>query len=649
MGDKVSKEAILASHWNQKFKESMVAKAPETKKWDKYWDAYRGDYFRNKSKPDYKSDLVSNYVFSIIETIRPIMLDNNPKFQAMPRQPDALPYANDLQEVFSYEWDRERMNAKLSRDLITALVTGNTVYFLPWDGKSKNVKAVSVNPYNIFNDPLATSVEDSEYIIYATYQHQSVLKQAFPSHAKKLSGGQVNYGELVNNNNDNAKTENQILVLEVWTRDYESTEEDAQGVPKLKYPHGRVLNIAPELNLVLSDKPNPYKDGKFPFIVVKDYDIPGKFWGEGEVSQLISPQTYINELNNAIIDNAKTTANMPWIIDKNSGIAQGALTSRPGLVVRKNPGTEVRREQPAQMPQYVPNAVETFKQDMEQVSGVFDSIKGNSETGVYTAQGVLALQEAGQARIRLKVKVLESALGDLAEMWYSRIRQFWGDDRFIRITRMDGSYELKEFQREIKDFDYDIRILAGSTMPVNRGAMLDLMVRLAQTPMPDGQNIVDREAVVTYLPEEVKAPLMKRMAEEQGVMAQLQQQLQQVAEESQANDQSHTQLIEQLTGSVETLNKKILQVEEYGVKLEEEKKQAEEREKLRSEGYNQGYTDAEKLTMPEEGELTTGLGESTALEQKGLPDDILEGLESMSDDELALLIQSNPEIADLIQ
>ena len=32
----------------------------------------------------------------------------------------------------------------------------------------------------------------------------------------------------------------------------------------------------------------------------------------------------------------------------------------------------------------------------------------------------------------------------------------------------------------------------------------------------------------------------------------------------------------------------------------------------------------------------------------GLPDDILQGLETLSDDELAVLIESNPELADLL-
>ena len=60
-------------------------------------------------------------------------------------------------------------------------------------------------------------------------------------------------------------------------------------------------------------------------------------------------------------------------------------------------------------------------------------------------------------------------------------------------------------------------------MPVNRGAMLDLMIRLAQTPMPDSQNLVDQKLVVEYLPEEIKAALLRRMGDKQVVLEELKQ------------------------------------------------------------------------------------------------------------------------------
>lgn len=651
-------EATLASYWNFKFKEAMVHKAPETKRWVEYMDAYKGDYFKNENLPDYKSNLVSNYIFSIIETIRPIMLDNDPKFQSMPRQPSGMPFSTDLQEALSYEWDRESMNKKLYRELITTLVLGTAVFFLPWDTKLKNVKAIPVSPFNIFPDPLATDVEDAEYIIYASYKNDFLLKRAFPEKASLLNGGSIKHGELVHDNNRNANVRNQILVLEVWTRDYETYENDKKtGKAVLKYPNGRVITVAPELGLVLSDKGNPYQDGQLPFQLIKDYDIPGKFWGEGEVAQLISPQKYMNELNNAILDNAKSTANMPWIVDKSAGIPKGAITSRPGLVIRKNQGSEVRREAPPSMPGYVVNAVEQYKHDMEQVSGIFDTLKGNSETGVYTAQGILALQEAGQARVRLKVKLLEDSLGKLANMWYSRMKQFWKEDRWLRMTQMDGSYDFKKFTKNVLEHDYDVKILAGSTMPVNRGAMLDLMIRLAQTQMADGQALVDREAVAEYLPSEVKSAMLSRMKDKGFVIEkqieelkqqteQAMQQLQQVVQETQANDDQTMQVAEQLMGAIEQINQKIVQLEQENAKLKEEKANMEKENKLKSEAYNKGYQDAESL-MSSDSELDD-LGEDEDM-GLGLPEDLLSGLEELSDDELAVLLASNPELADLLE
>lgn len=663
MSDEVKKlspeeqeEILLASYWDVKFKEAMVAKAPYTRRWNNYLDAYHGDYFKNEDIPDYKSNFFANYIFSIVETIRPIMLDNDPKFQAMPRQPEGMSYSTDLQEAFSYEWDRELMSEKLYRELITTLVIGTSVFFLPWDSDEENVKAIPVNPYNVFPDPLATSVRDADYIIYASYKNENILKRKFPKKADRLIGSDIKYSELVRENNKNARLDNQILVLEIYAKDYELVqfEKENYNVLKPKYPNGRRLILCPELGVVLSDSEIPYKADKgehtFPFELIKDYDIPGKFWGEGEVAQLLTPQKYMNELNNAILDNAKATANMPWIVDKNAGIPVGKITNRPGLIIRKNPGTEVKREQPPGMPTYVINAVETYKNDMEQISGIFDTVKGNSETGVYTAQGILALQEAGQARIRLKVKLMEAALGRIGKMWFNRMKQYWKEDRWLRITRSDGTYDFKKFTKKVLEYDYDIRITAGSTMPVNRGAMLDLMIRLAQTQMPDGQPLVDREAVVQYLPEEVKSALLRRMDGENQNLAQLQeaveslsQQLQQIVQETRQMDEQTLSVIDEITSAIEQIKQQILQVEENNARMEDEKRKEEELNKIRSESYNSGYSDAESILSSEEGEEFFGS------EDMGLPSDIIEGLEDLSDEELRLLIEKNPELIDLIK
>lgn len=654
------KNMNLVSKWSNLFKNAMVQKADYTRRWKLYQEAYDGEYFSNKNLPDYRSDMVSNYIFSIIETIRPIMLDNDPKFQAVARQPEGMDLSNDLQEVLNYEWDRERVNTKLYRELINVLVKGSSVFFIPWDEHEKQVKATPVNAFNIFPDPLATSVQDADYIIYASYFNVDKLRRMFPEHKEELTGSQVNYSELVNENDSGAMVNNQVLVLEIYDRGFDTTDshEDGDGSDEVN-PKGRVITMCPDLGIVLSNVENPYKDNQFPFVVLKDYDVPGKFWGEGEVAQLISPQKHMNELNNAIIDNAKATANTPWIVDKNSGIGVGKITARPGLIIRKNPGSEVQRPNPPSMPNYVTNTVETFKGDMEMVSGIHNTLRGENASGVYTAQGILALQEAGQVRIRLKVKLLEEALGEMANMWINRMQQFWKEDKFIAITKQDGSYDLKKFMTSTLEHDYDVRITSGSTMPVNRSAMLDLMIRLAQTQMPDGQTLVDREAVAQYLPEEIKASMMERMAEEQSNLAEIEQAIQElsgvieelnqaiveVSEESNANDEEIFGTIEEIVSAIEDINSKILQLsQEYDMMLEEEQAK-EEQKAMEDKFYNEGYVDAEKLYKQGQ----SGLEEFQSDVPGQLPDELLAGLEGMSDEDLAIMLEQEPDLIDLIE
>lgn len=658
--DKEQEDQKLVNKWNNLFKNAMVHKSEYTKRWRSYQNAYNGEYFKNVNLPDYRSNMVSNYIFSIIETIRPIMLDNDPKFQAVARQPEGMNLSNDLQKALTYEWDRENVNEKLYRELINTLVLGNSVFFLPWDEHKEQVSAIPVNPFNVFVDPLATSVDDADYIIYASYMNVDKLKRMFPDEKDNLSGSQINYTELTADNKADAIVNNQVLVLEIYDRGFETIDgiEDGDESEDVN-PKGSVITLCPELGVVLSNVPNPYKDNRFPFVLIKDYDVPNKFWGEGEVAQLISPQKYMNELNNAIIDNAKATANTPWIVDKNSGIGQGMITARPGLILRKNPGSEVNRPNPPSMPTYVVNAVETFKDDMEMVSGVHNTLRGENATGVYTAQGILALQEAGQVRIRLKVKLLENALGRMANMWVNRMQQFWEEDRFIATTKMDGSYDLKKFMVSTLEYDYDVSITAGSTMPVNRSAMLDLMIRLAQTQMPDGQMLVDREAVVQYLPEEIKASLMERMEDEAsslqaieeaiGEMSQmieeLNQAIVQVSEESNENDEQIFQVVEEIMKTIEELDAKILQLqEEYDIMLSEQEEEAKLKQ-MEDDFYNKGYLDAESLHNTSQ----TSMGEFSSDVQGELPEELLASLEGMSDEELALLLEEEPDLIDLIE
>lgn len=500
------------------------AKSAKVAIWKNCISAYNSDYFKNINKPEYKSDEVSNFIFSTIETIKPIMTDNNPKIMVLPKKPAELSVLDNIQNIIDYEWTRAKMEIVLPQAITLALQIGTAIIGVFWDGNDDkglgNVDIQLINPFNFFPDPMATSIDNAEYVIYATYQHVNKLKNKYPKKVDKLIGGTINEKNLVPHANNVSEVDNVVLVLECWMKDYatiEVEEEDEQGnkVKKRvhKYPRGRVIVCAPELQIILEDKENPYEDGKFPFKILKCYDIPFEFWGKGEVEQLLSPQTYINDLMNQIIDNAKLTANMPWLIDKNSGIGKGQLTNRPGLIIRKNPGSEVKRLQPPAMPNYVGDMVQTLKRDIEIISGIHDVTQGRKPGSISAASAIIALQEAAQARVRLKVKIMEQTLSDLGQMWYNRIRQFWLTNRYVRFENPVGEIEAKEISPSEIEADVDFVIVAGSTMPQNKSAMLDYMIRLAQTQAEDGMPMVDRESVLQYTNIPDKKKILQRFNE----------------------------------------------------------------------------------------------------------------------------------------
>lgn len=623
--DQDIQEGLIASWVTQRFNEAQSNKSKRMQLDKACINAYNGDGIIKKN--DYSSNHISNFIHATLETIRPIMTDNNPKFQALARTPEGKDMAEKVQLALNYEWDRTHMNTKLPKTLLTALKIGTGIFYLPWDPKKDGigqVRCIEVNPFNFFPDPMATTMEDTEFVIYATYKNINIVKKLFPDSAEKLTGTSVTHNELVQQEVQ-IPIANQILILECWTRDYTYIDvEEADGSTKRKrnYPLGRVITVASQQNIVLSDKPNPYKDGKFPFVVVKDYDIPFQFWGNGDVEQLLSPQYSLNELNNAVIDHAKLTANSPWIIDKNAGVPFNSLTNEQGLVIRINPGTNVRREQPASMPNYVPQKIMELKDDMESIAGIHNSTRGQAGDSVVAAQAIMALQEAGQSRIRLKVKIMEEALSELATMWYARMQQFWKKDRIIRVADINGKVTMENLTKSDLDEDFDIIITAGSTMPVNRNAMLDLMIRLGQTPAEDGLPMVDREAIMEFVPISNKQGILERMG------ARAEGQLQ---EESDAMEQQLNQMVE----IIQALTKEV-----EGLKAVHEKEAKEKKEQdLVTQGFERGKAD-QGLTNDE----ISGIIDS----EKKIPDEIMQEIELLTDEELAQLKSVYPDLGKIL-
>ena len=194
MAEIKEEEKKLAAEWQQKFKDAMSAKENTTANWMNYLNAWNNTLYEETSSASYKSNQVSNYIYSTIESMRPIMFDNRPKFEVVPVNKEALPFIGDINRALDWEWHRSGMQRIMIANSIYTFVIGTSVLMLPWQVSTKpnedvdgNVTPIPVNPFNLFPDPLATSIDDAEYVIYASYQHVNILKRDFPDKAEFLA------------------------------------------------------------------------------------------------------------------------------------------------------------------------------------------------------------------------------------------------------------------------------------------------------------------------------------------------------------------------------------------------------------------------------------------------------------------------------
>lgn len=669
----------IVSRVQTMYKTAYNSKSNLHDKWKNNYKAYTGELFEQKI-PEYRSDEVSNYIFSTIETIKPIMLTNNPKTQIIPQQSIFYDKARTVQAILDSEWKRTNMFSKLHLFNHLNLIYGTAIAGIIWNGKSRNglgdVESVVISPFNFFIEPSATEIDNAEYVIYATYKKASELISSFPDKAEEIKAQTTTEVDenLMFGDERTDYGSNNILYIECYMKDYatetyvEEEIEDEKTVKykktKMKYPRGRRVIIAGDVLLI--DEENPYEDGKFPFVSMNCYPQHGTFWGISEVEMLVSPQKHANRIMNSIIENAMLNGN-PWtVMDSNCGIERNSLSNRPGLVLRKKPGTNIERIAPPPIPSYVENVVGVLKSDIENISGVYDVMRGERPGSVTAASAIQALNEQAQGRVKLKVQILENFISNIGALWIKRVQQFWVTKRTVRVAgnpledpTMTDSGAVMLLQNGVPmnyldvtkddvDGDYDIEIFAGSTMQTNKSAIAQTMIQLAQTPAEDGMPMVDRRTVLENVIDVVDSINVQEVLDYFDGMKQQQ------AEAS----QSETQMLqeqEQMKMQQEMELEQMREQHEMGIKnMEHASKLSVENVKQRGQKEMQGeqFKQDKEMASTENASKTLQEGENNVkYNQDGENElsEIIAMLSELSEEEYVELIQSNPEVAQLVE
>jgi len=318
---------------------------------------------------------------------------------------------------------------------------------------------------------------------------------------------------------------------------------------------------------------------------VKEYPvIPFHFKWTGTpfpmsaVSPLVGKQQEINKAHQIMVHNASLGSSLRWMYEEGSIDAETweKYSSSPGALLPIRPGVQAPTPvQPAPLSNAFFSIVQQGKSDMEYLAGIYSSMMGDQQGASETYRGMLALDEYGTRRIKQWMSSsIEPALKQLgqiviqfAQATYTANKRFRilqpnaiqeGKDQEINIPIYNDMGEAIGKSMDISAHKYDIRIIAGSTLPVNRWAYLEELKALMQ------MGVVDDIAVLA----ETDIKNKEKIVERKSLYSQLQGQLEQLSS-----------ALKDKEGTIETLERQLVQagiknkVMQADVEINKEKEQ----------------------------------------------------------------------------
>lgn len=304
-------------------------------------------------------------------------------------------------------------------------------------------------------------------------------------------------------------------------------------------------------NILLYDRPSPYRHQRWPIVVVPGTMFRDEPMAYGEIHNLFEIQDLYNRVNSLVVENAIKSNNTGWIVE------QGALdqteerrlrtrSSEPGFILKVKRGRMkmVDRLEPGRLSDGIYRISNDLRVMFDELSSLYQTQRGGMPYET-SGRAVIALQQAGDLALKRLQTNIEASLTDLGNKTLSIIQQYYTWERSWRIsnkmrdktyflkTQLDiplnnatgerlsekptlhlykigenGSQEAIELLKDFTIAEYDVKVRVSSEHT------RDPSEEMAEVQYLRAIGAVDNEWVLTRLKVENRDALIKRMNEQ---------------------------------------------------------------------------------------------------------------------------------------
>lgn len=412
---------------------------------EQYWSGE----FANKT-PDVQANV--NFINSNIEIQVADLLDQNINIEPRPFEPTDEPYVDRVRRIGEKIISVNKFPVIMQRLIRGTKKFGHgwiQVLFNPTQLEGKGCPEVMyVSSSEIFPDPAIRKIDDINKGRFFIRAYSSTIKEAERQFGmEKASAIYPGYAPYKDTSVSNAlkgtidtSNENYLHIL-YWTY-YED-----EGKKKLRLVQcsgcGVILqdslDFEKEKGIAVFPTTN---EPRYPYWICSDMEREESIWGKSNASLLYPLQDVSDEIDNAILANARLTGNPQRLILATSGIDPNKIDNVEGSTLISNVANGITYMQPPSMPQYIiDRRNQIIQSERVIVSRVSDQQAGVKQHGVDTATESLALQQNALKAVDATKTILQLVLADVLMYCIELAIEYWNEEMFFA----DGDDSFEHF------------------------------------------------------------------------------------------------------------------------------------------------------------------------------------------------------------
>lgn len=363
-----------------------------------------------------------------------------------------------------------------------------------------DVEVELVSPFEIFADPLATTLEDAQWIVRAKVRKLDYFRSHYPERGElvKEEGAwllsvqyELRIQSLTGQGPSQTGVQTQMNNAAIELAYYEKRSK--------KHPKGRMVVVAN--GILLCDKELPV--GDIPFAKFDDIPITDKYYSEAIVTHLRPIQ---DQYNKVISKRAAWTNKMlagKWMAAKGSGLMQETLNDSSGEIVYYNPVPNAAPPSMMQVPvipSYAYQEEDKLNQMFYDIAGEGDISRGVLPSAGIPAIGMQLLLEQDETRIGAMTEQHEHASARVFKLMLMYGEKFTSNDRLLKITDPNSQYLIKKYSGNDLKSEHDVIVNRGSLAPASKAVKRNDIMNLYQSGLiGDPQDPQTRARVLNYL------------------------------------------------------------------------------------------------------------------------------------------------------